>query len=104
MIHPLGMGAEAIHIAKRLRVKLQIKTLVALNSAYHSESAYFNFATLMERTGMTRSQVRRSCRALKRKGLADYQSGLWYDDGAPAGAGYAITALGKIVAEILDEE
>lgn len=43
---------------------------------------------------LDRSRVRRSCRALARKGLAEYHCGLWNDEGEPAGAGYCVSKAG----------
>jgi hypothetical protein len=41
-----------------------------------------------------RTAVRRACRSLARKGLAEYHKGLWTMDGVPGGAGYAATMAG----------
>lgn len=38
--------------------------------------------------------VRRACRSLRRKGLAEYYRGLMTDEGEVAGSGYCITLAG----------
>lgn len=48
--------------------------------------------------------IRRTVRALARKGLAIYEKGLWSDDGMPAGAGYALTQAGSDMADALGME
>ena len=69
------------------------KVLAALN--YNEDGICFSgFAFLMEETGLDRKAVRRSCRSLKRKGLAQFASGLWNEDGEPRGSGYAATKEG----------
>lgn len=59
----------------------------------HHEPSYFSFAAITAQTGYDRKTVRRACRALKRKGLATFLSGLWDDEG-PAGSGYGVTKAG----------
>lgn len=55
---------------------------------------YTSFGPIQRNTGHSRAEVRRACRLLARRGLAEYSSALWTDDGQLAGAGYAITAAG----------
>lgn len=55
----------------------------------------FPFDLLAEDTGLDRKQVRRACRSLARKGLAEYHRGLWTEDGEPAGSGYCASAAGR---------
>ena len=50
---------------------------------------FFSFSRIMDATGLDRKSVRKACRSLKRKGLAKFGSGLWTEDGEPAGSGYA---------------
>lgn len=52
------------------------------------------FAAIQDRSGLPQHMVRRTVRALARKGLAQYQKGLWSEDGGPAGAGYCVTKAG----------
>ncbi len=41
------------------------------------------------------SEIRLSCRYLKRKGYADFSSGLWSEDGEMMGSGYGSTKAGE---------
>jgi hypothetical protein len=43
---------------------------------------------------LDRKQIRRACRSLARKGLAEYGRGLWNDDGEVGGSGYCATKAG----------
>lgn len=52
---------------------------------------FSSFNRIMEATGLDRKIVRRACRSLKRKGLTEFGSGLWTEEGEPAGSGYAAT-------------
>lgn len=58
---------------------------------------YADFLAIKKRLNnkYTRSEIRLSCRYLKRKGYADFESGLWYDDGEMAGSGYGATKAGQ---------
>lgn len=60
---------------------------------------YSGFARIMDDTKLERKAVRRACRSLARKGLAEYGRGLWNDDGEPAGSGYCATRTGVTLAE-----
>jgi DNA-binding MarR family transcriptional regulator len=55
---------------------------------------FCNFSFLCNETRLERKTVRRACRSLTRKGLAEFSRGLWNDEG-PAGSGYAATTAGK---------
>ncbi len=61
-----------------------------------SDWEYLNFNMIVDRTDpkMDRSEVRRICRHLARKGWTEYGRGLWTEDGEPFGSGYRITELG----------
>ena len=48
----------------------------------------------MNRTDLTLKEVRRSCRSLKKKGLAEFYRGLFDEDGKAAGSGYCATRKG----------
>lgn len=56
---------------------------------------YSCFRALARRTRLSIRVVRRACRSLARKGLAQYARGLTTEDGEMAGAGYAATDLGR---------
>ncbi len=79
----------------------QLKCLEALagdccgdyaNFDYYDQFYYFGF--IAEKTGLPKNKVRVYVRALARKGLAEYQRGLFDDDGFIAGSGHAITKQG----------
>lgn len=70
--------------------KLTLRALAGLSDGYCQ-----GFVPLTKRTGLTRSAVRRACRSLRRKGLAEFHTGLWTDDGEMAGAGYGPTTSGR---------
>lgn len=48
--------------------------------------------------------VRRGCRALRRKGLAEFYRGLMNEDGEVAGSGYCISPLGVEWVDTKDAE
>jgi hypothetical protein len=75
------------------------KVLRRLAREFGYDAPYFPFGPLMRATGLTRKEVRRACRSLTRKGLAQFGRGLWDDDGHPAGSGYAATFAGAELAE-----
>ena len=54
-----------------------------------------NFKTIKFHTGFDVKIVRRTCRSLKRKGLAEFHNGLWTEDGEPAGSGYCASPAGR---------
>lgn len=57
------------------------------------EGEYLAFAVIMDRVGLDRKAVRRSCRSLARKGFAKYGRGLWTEDGEMYGSGYCATGV-----------
>lgn len=71
----------------------QRKVLAALDAVGTDYCLPFN--ALSSDTGLDRKVVRRACRALARKGLAHFKSGLWAEDGELAGSGYGITEAGR---------
>ena len=62
------------------------------------------FCVVEGETGLSRRDVRRSIRALARKGLAEFHSGLCNEDGGFAGSGYCVTgaALRALAKEASD--
>jgi hypothetical protein len=72
----------------------EAKVLVELADDYRCDFGYRGFAYLTRETGLDRKVVRRACRSLARKGLAQYGRGLWSENGEPAGSGYAATKFG----------
>lgn len=76
--------------------KNELPVLLDLDSVTRNEHGDVwcaNFAALGG-IGTARAGVRRACRSLARKGLAEYHKGLWTEDGEPAGAGYCISKVG----------
>lgn len=72
------------------------KVLTFLAGGYSYEGfGFYSFAPIVKATGLDRRIVRLSCRRLTRKGLAEFCSGLWTDDGDLAGSGYACTKAGR---------
>jgi len=82
-------------------IEQQVLNVLASGS---DEYGYFSFAGIKARGGLELDvkQIRRACRSLKRKGLADFCSGLWDDDGRPAGSGYGATRAGREAAEPIE--
>lgn len=74
--------------------QIEIQVLGALRSTSTVDERFVPFSVLSKRTELTRDFVRAACRSLTDMGFAEYQSGLWTDDGEMAGSGYAITATG----------
>lgn len=75
----------------------ELKVLVALDQDFSSEfycwmALYFR--TIAERSGIEPHLVRRVVRSLARKGLAQYERGLFTEDGLTAGSGYRCTQAG----------
>lgn len=69
--------------------------LGALHEVYHQGEAWaLTFKGVSVRSGLPLHQVRRTVRALARKGMAQYMRGLMTEDGELAGAGYCCTADG----------
>lgn len=71
------------------------KVLAVLGEGVEYDFGFWGFAGIMKQTGLDRKTVRRCCRSLRRKGLALFESGLWTDEGEPAGSGYCSTAKGR---------
>jgi hypothetical protein len=61
-----------------------------------------NFTSVAGRCDLPQPLIRRTVRALARKGLLAYERALWNDDG-PAGAGYRITESGMARLDALVE-
>lgn len=75
----------------------ELKVLVALDADYSGEfycwlALYFR--TIAERSGIEPHLVRRVVRSLARKGFAQYERGLFTEDGVTAGSGYRCTQAG----------
>lgn len=73
-------------------IEERVLAVLAIGSA---DFGCFTFAGIASRTRLARPKIRLACRALARKGLAEYHRGLWSEDGRPAGAGYGVTQAGR---------
>lgn len=71
------------------------KVLLALarNTRPHGEQCW-PFDPICRETGLQRARVRFICRLLTRRGLAEFHTALWTEDGYLAGAGYCISSHG----------
>ena len=69
------------------------KVLGYLASEYEDGRAFY-LSGIAEAVSLDRSIVRRACRSLARKGLAELVRGLFDDDGNVAGSGYSATLTG----------
>lgn len=66
---------------------------------------YFPFKKLSEISGIPLVNIRRTVRSLARKGLAEYEKGLWSENtDGPAGAGYGCTQAGYYYINPLEEK
>lgn len=76
---------------------IEQRVLWFLAETWGDEGGYWSFSGICSNTQLERKQVRRACRSLARKGLAEYLQAGWGDDG-PAGAGYGSTEAGRTYA------
>lgn len=74
---------------------LERLVLTALDEDTKPHGEYCAAFSQLERDGLDRKAVRRGCRSLRKKGLAEFYRGLMTDDGIPAGAGYCISESGR---------
>jgi len=72
----------------------EIKVLALLASG-SEDFGVMSFAGIAEFIKLNRKEIRRTCRALKRKGFAEFYRGCWTEDGVPAGSGYGATTTGR---------
>lgn len=78
---------------------MQTKCLSALACLSRPHGEYcLSFWPIEQATELSRRDVKRSVRALFRKGLAEFHKGLCTEDGEFAGAGYCITPAGMEIA------
>jgi len=90
-------GEQARERAKLKRLAPhQRRVLAALvDDHWDDEFTYYRpFSTIASWSGLTRPQVSRACKALRRLGFTQYARGLFTEDGEVAGSGYRITRLG----------
>jgi hypothetical protein len=74
----------------------QKMVLIALATSYAEDRCFcvMSFLAIANRSGLEIRLVRRTVRALARKGFASYERGCWTDDGEMAGSGYQCTQDG----------
>lgn len=83
---------------------MQRKCLDALASVTRSGGEWCaSFQRIQDATELSRTHVKRSIRALARKGLAEFHKGLCNEDGEFTGAGYCISAAGRGMAGAPDD-
>lgn len=92
----VAQSALILHVSAREK-----QALMALFDNYSDDFGYLGFKTIAACSGLDIRHVRRSVRALARKGLAEYGRGLWTEDGEPAGSGYCCTRAGADYADTL---
>lgn len=72
-----------------------LRHLTELYSDSWGEDAYTYFRYIVEGTKLELKVVRRACRSLARKKLAEFMRGLMDDEGQVAGSGYGATQEGR---------
>jgi len=80
------------------------KCLRALAEYYDADANCMYFRGVVEQTKLELKEVRRAVRSLARKGLAQFERGLFDDDGQVAGSGYRCTLEGVNFLERLNAE
>lgn len=78
----------------KINEKERVVLEVLADSYAPEEWGAYSFAPLSKKTSLDVKEVRRACRSLARKGLAQYERVLVDGDGVPAGAGYRATEEG----------
>lgn len=71
----------------------EMKVLAALASVA-GDFGCLSFRGVGQRVRLNRQIIRRACRSLARKGLAEFHRALWSEDGEPRGSGYCATRKG----------
>ena len=77
------------------------QVLIVLSDYWHEEGNCIYFKTIEQETKLNTGQVRRACRSLARKDLAEFHRGLFTEDGEVAGSGYCASEKG---AYLIDPE
>ena len=75
--------------------ELEQKALTAWQDC-GEDFGFLSFAAVAQRSGLERHRVRRVVRSLARKGIVQFQRGLWTDDGEMYGSGYGLTPAGRL--------
>jgi len=74
--------------------KMQMKCLRTLKELDRDGEQSFYFNYIAEKSGLTKREARIDIRALVRKGLVEYNRGLFDDEGIIAGSGHCISMKG----------
>jgi len=103
-MHHMGMGAEALSLAKKLINKdhIAILKIYVMNDPHFI--SFYEVSQKLSEDKKSKKYVRRITRLLARKGLVNYGSGLLDDAGKVCGSSYAVTPLGKVVFNIVNEK
>lgn len=93
--------------ARQAREVLELEILSDMNNkssgSFSRYDFFHNLSALGDPQTIPREMVRAICRDLTNRGLAQYQRGLWTEDGMPAGSGYGITRRGLAYMCALEE-
>lgn len=91
----LTPAGRAILGAREMKLNAnESKVLAFLADSYDSDGTHYSFRAISQHVSLNIKEIRRACRSLKKKGLATFASGLWTEDGEPAGSGYGATKAG----------
>ncbi len=98
-----GLAGDILRAAKAIETNQHQKVVLLALAASDEHFNFKGFRALARATMLDRNRVRVVVRQLARKGLAEYSSGLFTEDGEVAGSGYAATQMGRTVAAIINE-
>jgi hypothetical protein len=62
-----------------------------------------SFAAIHRRSQLPKHLVRRTVRAMGRKGVTQFVRGCWNEDGEPTGSGYGLTETGRALMREIPE-
>ncbi|MFC5423014.1 hypothetical protein ACFPOB_26040 [Bosea eneae] len=93
---PADRHSEGVRALGEIRLSERERKALAALCEVEGDFAFMSFASIARRSGLHAGDVRRSVRALARKGMAQFGKGLWCDDGRPAGSGYCATESGRL--------
>jgi DNA-binding MurR/RpiR family transcriptional regulator len=81
-------------MTKAIKIGANERKVLRVLANHYGDFGCFGFRALQHRTRLKRAEVRRACRSLRRKGLAEFARALRSDDGEPRGSGYGATKAG----------
>jgi DNA-binding transcriptional MocR family regulator len=93
----MDKNMKEIKVSDRERRVLKVLADGYDSGWYGEGSQCYFFRYIAKELKLEITQVRRACRALARKGLAEYVRGLFDDDGMVAGSGYCATKEGALL-------